>query len=142
MNDKGEFDLISASPVSFDSLQERILVAAERQGWITKEEAEKTRFTINTETRHNLSKELPKLLETSKTGDIASLMGFNPEKIKQIKSMSSQERNSLQQEDGYIAPDKLISILATKGKSSAYPFSGKLNKTELKEIENVINIPD
>lgn len=142
MNEKGEFDLIAASPVSFDSLKERILVAAERQGWITKEEAEKTRYTINPETRHNLSEELPKLLQASKSGDVASLMGFSPEKVKQIKTMTVKERQTLQDEDGFIAPNKLVSVLTNNGKATAYPYSGKLNQTELKEIENVINIPD
>jgi len=33
MNDKGEFDLIAASVVSFENLKERILIAAERQGF-------------------------------------------------------------------------------------------------------------
>ena len=142
MNEKGEFDLIAASPVSLESLKDRILIAAERQGWITKQEAEKTRFTINTETRHNLSTELPKLLEASKTGDIGALVGFSPEKVKQIKAMTNKERQELQEADGFIAPDKLVSVLTTKGTTSPYPYSGKLTKSELKEIKDVINKPD
>jgi len=136
MNSKGEFDLIAASPVSLDQLKERILIAAERQGWITKAEADKTRYIINPETKHDFSKELPALLQASKTGDVGALMGFDKEKLKKIKSMTDEDRKSLQEADGFISPDNLISILNKTGKTSAFPYAGKLNTKELKELQN------
>ena len=136
MNDKGEFDLISASVISFENLKERILIAAERQGWISKEDAEKTHFTINNETKHNISKDFPALIEAAKTGDVSTLMGIDKEKIEQLKKLTLKERTAIQDEDGFIQPEKLMAIVSKDGKAKAYPYSGKLQKKELKELKN------
>ncbi len=139
MNDKGEFDLIAAGVISLENLKERILIAAERNGWITKEEAAKAHFTMNGDKKTDLSKELPKLLKAAQSGDVSTLMGMDEEKVNQLKKLTQKERSALKDEDGFISPEKLLSVISKDGKAKTVPTGGKLSKKELEEVKDAIS---
>jgi len=63
-------------------------------------------------------------------------MGINKEKVDQLKKLTQKERTAIQDEDGFIPPEKLMAIISKDGKAKAYPYSGKLLKKELKELNN------
>lgn len=108
MNEKGEFDLISNSLISYDNLKDRILIAAERQGWISEADSAKIHFRINTDIRNNLSKE------------VLSLKDALPKEASHAK-------------DGFIDPKVLVSLLTKNTNPLPYSTSGSVTTEEFSE---------
>ena len=68
VNPEGSFQALASGIISLDDLKKRILVASARQGWLTPEEIGQTRPILNPgDDEHNLSKQMPKMLQASNT---------------------------------------------------------------------------
>lgn len=126
MNEEGKFTAIGQSLISYPELKRRIILVAHREGWITDEEFNETSASINPNTQHNLSTELPQLIKAA-NDDPMSLFS-QPERSEMLTNLSTEEKSKLMDENNFISPAKLIALFG----KSAQP-SGQFNEDNQSE---------
>lgn len=128
MDEEGRFSALGQSVIAYGELRRRILLVAARSGWITEAEFKETEPILNPNEQHDLSVELPKLLKAS-TENPAMLFG-SEEQTQKILAMSSEQKNSLLDEDNFIEPSKLIALFGTKGQTVGQISEGEEDENE------------
>ena len=122
---EGVFEQLGQGVVSLPELKQRILIAAMRRGWISEEEFNETKPLMNPNKQRDLSKELPKLLKAS--AENPALLFGSQEGSEQVASLSKEKTETLVDQDGFIAPEKLIGLFgagaSTSGSLNADFFS-------------------
>lgn len=91
VSETGGFTPLGQGMLSYEELVQRILVVANRQGWVTEEELNETRPIMDgNDKAHDMSIQMPKMLEAKNTQELQS-NPVNP--------------------DGFIEPKVLLSLL-------------------------------
>ncbi len=114
MSEDGHFSAIGQTVLSFSELRRRILLVAQREGWITDAEYKETQPYLNPNDQHDLSKELPKLLQAS-AGDPTAMFG-SKEQSEKVASLAEKDRKEFADENNFIEPKKLIALFGKAAK--------------------------
>lgn len=112
----GTFEQLGQGVVALPELQQRILIASKRRGWITEEEFAEQRPLMNPNQQRDLSVELPQLLKAS-TENPALLWG-SQESSDKVASLTKDQTQSVVDKDGFIAPDKLVGLFGADAETS------------------------
>ena len=112
------FALIGSSLLTVPEIQERIILIAQRNKWITEEEVNAARPRILNESGVDLSKELPKMLKAvqedpNKIDDLmAVLNGRDPiGERERLTKLPDEKKRSLMDKDGFIEPKDILTII-------------------------------
>ena len=118
------FALIGSSLLSLPDLEERIILIAQRNQWITEEEVEATRPRLRSADGMDLSKKLPQLMKAiqddpDKLPDLMALLeGRDAEaERKHLTDLPESEKRSLTDEKGFIDPQLLLQIVKNPQKT-------------------------
>lgn len=123
------FALIGSSLLTVPEIQERIILIAQRNKWITEEEVNAARPRILNESGVDLSKELPKMLKAvqedpNKIDDLmAVLNGRDPVgERERLMKLTDEKKRSLMDSDGFIEPKDILKIIKA-------PYQSQQNDT-------------
>ena len=112
------FALIGSSLLTVPEIQERIVLIAQRNKWITEEEVNATRPRLLNASGVDLSKELPKMLKAvqedpNKLSDlIAMLDGRDPVgERERLSKLPEDRKRALMDKDGFIEPANILAII-------------------------------
>ncbi|MDO4936678.1 MAG: conjugal transfer protein TraF [Sutterellaceae bacterium] len=128
MNEEGQFTSIGQTVMSYDDLRRRILLVAQREGWITEEEFKDSQPYLNPNDQHDLSKELPKLLQAS-VGDPTVLFS-SEEQSEKVIAMSDTDKAQLTNKDNFIEPSKLVALFGKAAQTSGNIEDGDLDENQ------------
>ena len=116
MTEDGRFSALAQSVLSYSELRSRILIVAQREGWITEEEFKETQPYLNPNQQIDLSRELPKLLQAS-SGDPSVLFG-SPEQSEKVAGLPPAETLKLTDSTNFIEPERLIALFGRAAQTS------------------------
>ena len=112
------FALIGSSLLSLPDIEERIVLIAQRNGWVSEEEVNETRPRLLNANGIDLSKKLPELMKAveqdpTKIGDLMALLeGRDAEAEREnLTKMPKSKSRSLMDEKGFIEPKALLNII-------------------------------
>ena len=129
MTEDGRFSALAQSVLSYSELRSRILIVAQREGWISEEEFKETQPYLNPNQQIDLSRELPKLLQAS-SGDPSVLFG-SPEQSEKVASLPPGETLKLTDSTNFIEPGRLIALFGRAAQTS-----GTMDEAEEGEEES------
>lgn len=112
------FALIGSSLLTVPEIQDRILLIAQRNNWVTEDEINATRPRLLNASGVDLSKELPRMLKAVQedpnkiTDLLAVLDGRDPVgERERLTKLPEQKKRSLMDEDGFIDPKNILAII-------------------------------
>ena len=109
---EGKFDLLGMSVLNLNDLRARILLLGVRNGWLTDEELKEATPLINPNQQRDLSKELPKLIETAAN---PVLLFSKEETSKNLAALAQSGKvNEINQPENrnFIPPEQLIKLVS------------------------------
>ena len=109
VSEDGKFDALGMSVLSLDELHRRILIVAQRNGWLTEEEVNEAKPIMNPNNQKDLSKELPKLIQA--TADPTKLFGDEKTSQTLVEMAQGGEATTIANKDHFIEPSKLIELV-------------------------------
>lgn len=116
------FALIGSSLLTVPEIQDRILLIAQRNNWVTEDEINATRPRLLNASGVDLSKELPRMLKAVQedpnkiTDLLAVLDGRDPVgERERLTKLPEQKKWSLMDEDGFIDPKNILAIIKSTG---------------------------
>ena len=109
VDEEGHFDAIGQGALAWDDLQRRVLLVAQRAGWITEDEYKQTTPIANPELQTDLSEKLPQLIQASNENP-TQLWGTE-EEIKSLEKLASSEKAKFIDQNNYIKPKDFLALL-------------------------------
>ena len=109
VDEEGHFDAIGQGALAWDDLQRRVLLVAQRAGWITEAEYKHTTPIANPELQTDLSEKLPQLIKASNENP-TQLWGTD-EEIHSLENLSTSEKSKFIDQNNYIKPKDFLALL-------------------------------
>lgn len=109
IDENGTFTPLGQTLIGNNELQERILIVAQRAGWITEEEFRETRQMLNPNDQIDLGVEFPKLIQAA-VDPTAILAGGQQQDFDHMKNVADTKKEILG-ERNFIDPQNLIAML-------------------------------
>ncbi len=125
VSEEGEFDALGMSVLSLDELRRRILIVAQRKGWITEQEANEAKPIMNPNQQRDLGRELPRLLQAAAN---PALMFGSSRDSASLTQIARGDLSAVTGKDNFIEPAKLVELVNPKRNS------GGLNEQEQQEL--------
>lgn len=109
VDEEGHFDAIGQGALAWDDLQRRVLLVAQRAGWITEAEYKHTTPIANPELQTDLSEKLPQLIKASNENP-TQLWGTD-EEIHSLENLATSEKSKFIDQNNYIKPKDFLALL-------------------------------